>query len=72
MKRIYDNLRYDLISKDKIIYNNNLPNTSPKIENGPIIKIDIDEVLNNIHRYRKDIKLEDLLTRAAVIVFRKI
>ena len=67
MKRIYDNLRYDLVSKGKIIYKNNIPNSK---KTAP--KIDADEVLKNIHQFRKDIKLEDLLTRAAVMVFRKV
>ncbi len=67
VKRIYDNLRYDLISNGEIIYKNNLLNKKKSI-----IKIDVDEVLKNIHRFRKDVKLDDLLTRAVVMVFRKI
>ena len=68
VKRIYDNLRYDLVSNGKIIYKNSSPNPKKKI----LPKIDIDEVLKNIHQFRTDVKLEDLLTRAAVMVFRKI
>ena len=36
------------------------------------LEINIDEVLKNIHRFRADVRLEDLLTRAVVMVFRKI
>ena len=72
VKRIYDNLRYDLISNDKVIYKNNLPYTSPEVENGPVLKIEIDDILKNIRRFRKDVELEDLRTRAVVMVFRKI
>ena len=68
VKRIYDNLRFDLVSNGKIIYKNSTPNPKKKI----LPKIDIDEVLKNIHQFRTDVKLEDLLTRAAVMVFRKI
>ena len=32
----------------------------------------LTEVLKNIHQFRKDVQLEDLLTRAAVMVFRKV
>lgn len=72
IKRIYDNLRYDLISGGKTIYKNDLPNTSPVSPKGPPIKIDADEVLKNIHRFRTDVELEDLRTRAVVMVFRKV
>ena len=67
VKRIYDNLRYDLVSNGKIIYKNDLPNA-----NRDTVEINIDEVLKNIHRFRTDVRLEDLLTRAVVMVFRKI
>ena len=67
VKRIYDNLKYDLVSNNKIVYKNNLINNKESS-----LKIDADEVLKNIHHFRKDVKLEDLITRAVVMIFRKI
>ncbi len=70
-RRLYNRQKYALVSKsrfgDRVLVDETYGTPNP----GGKVIVDLDEVLQNIHRFRPDVQFEDLITRNVVMVFQK-